>query len=627
MTRKGSWVQVPHGPLGLTRTYCHTIGCEWPLRFGVTTNLTTRASRQRQGRRESRDGRSTVTADESIGAREPLDVARHRRQRADWRMSKEGSGGSSAFVAVDVETTGFSVGTDRVYEVAIIGLHAEGKETWTYQSLCRPPGALSRRLHPVDAAPSFEDIAGDVLGNLRGAPVIVGHNVTFDLEMLDAELRRLGAGLPEVKYLCTDDLALRLHLDVPNRRLSTRCHVLGVDVDGFHSAAMDARAAGLVLLEIFRIADERGLLDAARVPSTFAGSATKWPDLPPSGRAMVRDLGVLPPASRPSEDDTYTREPGMAVVDLDLASVPGVSERMAELGVVLARRRLRASPPTAEWPEEYVALVPDLDADDIAVSASAAGRLLQWLDDPTGELAAAEADFEDDGFIGERGVERLRRIISVFDGAGDPQVSEARPMLARLLRYEPGHGHGEVVAAYASAVEAARRLVDEDDEDLMAAAAGEWIDYLEAQRDVDGICALIAEATDFPGLEECLGLASFVHRLRAGGETAMACSAAAALSEALGDAGLMNPAGDVCAEWAQALAQDKRVDEALTVFGTAWRRGWASTALANRHSYILERQHRFEESIEVCDRGLALDPAAELLTARRARCAGKVQRT
>ena len=126
-------------------------------------------------------------------------------------MATETSGGSSAFVAVDVETTGFLVGTDRVYEVAIVGFDTEGKETWTCQSLCRPPGALSRRLHPVDAAPSFADIAGDVVG---------------------------------------------------------------VDVDGFHSATTDARAAGIVPLEISRIADERGLLDAVRVPSTFRGSAT-----------------------------------------------------------------------------------------------------------------------------------------------------------------------------------------------------------------------------------------------------------------------------------------------------------------------------------------------------------------
>lgn len=135
-------------------------------------------------------------------------------------------------VVVDVETTGFVKATDRVYEVGIVTFDGAGTVVDRFETLVRPDGPLSERLAgPLADAPSFAEVAGEVVARLQ-AGVVVGHGAAFDLSMLDRELARVdaGLGLPEVGYLCTSDLALALHVDSPSRRLGMLCHVLGVDI-------------------------------------------------------------------------------------------------------------------------------------------------------------------------------------------------------------------------------------------------------------------------------------------------------------------------------------------------------------------------------------------------------------
>ena len=69
-----------------------------------------------------------------------------------------------AYVAVDVESTGFQPGRDYIYEVAVVSYADDGRELDCYQSVCRPGGdELSPRLRSLAAAPRFAEIAGDVV--------------------------------------------------------------------------------------------------------------------------------------------------------------------------------------------------------------------------------------------------------------------------------------------------------------------------------------------------------------------------------------------------------------------------------------------------------------------------------
>jgi DNA polymerase-3 subunit alpha (Gram-positive type) len=114
------------------------------------------------------------------------------------------------------------------------------------------------------AAPTFAEIAGDAISRLAGG-VVAGHNVIFDLRLLDAELRRLGHQLPTLAYLCTRELAYLLGVDVPNHSLAALCHYFGIDQPRWHTASDDAAATAALLARLVALAASYGRTDLARL--------------------------------------------------------------------------------------------------------------------------------------------------------------------------------------------------------------------------------------------------------------------------------------------------------------------------------------------------------------------------
>ena len=104
----------------------------------------------------------------------------------------------SGFAVVDVETTGFSPDDERIVEVGLVALDADGVEVGSFSTLIdpgRPPGPTY--VHGISAAmlkgaPTFDAIHAYLADQLSGR-VVVGHNVDcFDLAFLRAECVRYG---------------------------------------------------------------------------------------------------------------------------------------------------------------------------------------------------------------------------------------------------------------------------------------------------------------------------------------------------------------------------------------------------------------------------------------------------
>jgi DNA polymerase III epsilon subunit family exonuclease len=146
---------------------------------------------------------------------------------------------------VDVETTGFNPGADRVVEVAIVRMSPSGVVEEQFVSLVDPGRDVGPTwVHQITddmvaGAPTFGDIAGDVLELLDGA-VAVAHNASFDGGFLGFELAHAGIRSPSVPAACTMQLARWSRLDVPNFKLATCCEALGLTNSGAHSALGDA---------------------------------------------------------------------------------------------------------------------------------------------------------------------------------------------------------------------------------------------------------------------------------------------------------------------------------------------------------------------------------------------------
>ena len=128
------------------------------------------------------------------------------------------------FAVVDLETTGFSplVG-DRIVEVAIIQVSPTGERTDEYVTLVNPKREVgAAHVHGIaqqdaDAAPTFEEMAGDVLSRLEGL-ILVGHNVRYDLDFLGAELSRQASSFPRSLPCARSNLATGC---IPNWRTTS----------------------------------------------------------------------------------------------------------------------------------------------------------------------------------------------------------------------------------------------------------------------------------------------------------------------------------------------------------------------------------------------------------------------
>lgn len=156
----------------------------------------------------------------------------------------------------DLETTGKEPGVDRIIEIGIARFE-KGDPLDTYQSLVQPGAPIPEIITSITGisdedvadAPRLESILEDVLERLSAQPLLA-YNHTFDLNMLQGELDRLGrtATFPP----CIDPFPFCwVHLRntglTKNAQLGTICEHFGITLDAAHRADHDAAAAVRVL--------------------------------------------------------------------------------------------------------------------------------------------------------------------------------------------------------------------------------------------------------------------------------------------------------------------------------------------------------------------------------------------
>jgi DNA polymerase-3 subunit epsilon len=168
----------------------------------------------------------------------------------------------TAFVVVDLETTGGSPVDDAITEIGAV--RYEGMErVGSFRSLVDPrrpiPTSITHLTGISDGlvadAPTIEQILPTFLEFARGC-VVVAHNASFDVGFLNAALLRLDYPVLPSPAVCTAKLARRLVWpEVPNVRLRTLAGYFRTRVQPIHRALEDAEATG----EVFQ-----GLVDVGR---------------------------------------------------------------------------------------------------------------------------------------------------------------------------------------------------------------------------------------------------------------------------------------------------------------------------------------------------------------------------
>ncbi|WP_329243743.1 exonuclease domain-containing protein [Actinoallomurus sp. NBC_01490] len=167
------------------------------------------------------------------------------------------------FAVLDVETTGLRPERGaRVCEIAVVRMRGDGEVLDEYATLISPASPIRNDVYHgitdthVSGAPTFPQVAGDVLARLGNA-IVVGHNLEYDQRFLVAEFGRMGLRLQGVPALCTM-VAARFHLDRYTYRLPDIATLVTDEWPAAqHTALGDTRATGLVLAALINQAPQR----------------------------------------------------------------------------------------------------------------------------------------------------------------------------------------------------------------------------------------------------------------------------------------------------------------------------------------------------------------------------------
>lgn len=183
---------------------------------------------------------------------------------------------------LDLELTGLSPQADRICEVAVVRGQV-GRVDGELQSLVRPRAPMSQgalACHGLTGsmlagAPTFGEVAQDVVGMLEGA-VVVAHNVPFDLGFLHRELEE--AGLPLAPPVTLDTLLMARRLFAfPKNNLGEVCEALGVVLEQAHRALADARATFAVFSRMIEVLDPEGTLTVGELSELVEALAPNSP--------------------------------------------------------------------------------------------------------------------------------------------------------------------------------------------------------------------------------------------------------------------------------------------------------------------------------------------------------------
>ncbi|WP_193556110.1 PolC-type DNA polymerase III [Paenibacillus ginsengarvi] len=169
------------------------------------------------------------------------------------------------YVIFDIETTGLSVVTNKIIEIAGVKMK-DGKIVEKFASFVNPhekiPYNIQQLTNITDEmvidAPELEEVLLKFTAFVEGT-VLVAHNARFDMGFMQANLKKLGMAELTNPVLDTLELARQLFPALKNHRLNTLTNKYKVGLVNHHRAVNDAEALGHVLVGLLKDAAGSGL--------------------------------------------------------------------------------------------------------------------------------------------------------------------------------------------------------------------------------------------------------------------------------------------------------------------------------------------------------------------------------
>jgi DNA polymerase III subunit epsilon len=169
---------------------------------------------------------------------------------------------SAIITVIDLETTGLSAKKNSITEVTAIQ-YVNGEEIAKFSTLVQPNDAITPEVENltgitaemVAGAPPLMMMMNDLLQFMGANPIIVGHNVTFDLGFLKAKCEECGFFGMESRIavetaLCTRVLATKILPGLPSYEGIVVANQCGYYNPNPHRAEADVRMAAAILFEL-----------------------------------------------------------------------------------------------------------------------------------------------------------------------------------------------------------------------------------------------------------------------------------------------------------------------------------------------------------------------------------------
>lgn len=173
---------------------------------------------------------------------------------------------SLTVMVLDCETTGLNAAYDRLLSLAAVRVQGTGLlRNETIDVLVNPGEPIPARstaIHGITDAMVMQSRPlaeqwHEIEPMLRDC-VIVGHNIGFDLTVLENELRRAGLQWQRPASLCTVQLASALDPRLSDLNLEKLAEIFGIAVTGRHTALGDALVTADVYLHLLALMTTKG---------------------------------------------------------------------------------------------------------------------------------------------------------------------------------------------------------------------------------------------------------------------------------------------------------------------------------------------------------------------------------
>jgi DNA polymerase III epsilon subunit family exonuclease len=106
----------------------------------------------------------------------------------------------------------------------------------------------------IENSPSFAEVSEVIKWNIENAPLVIAHNLSFDMEMVDLEFERFGQKIKWPDKICTVEQTV--HLKGYRVSLSVLHETLfGMPFTGAHRAKVDVSALLFICKELYRIGE------------------------------------------------------------------------------------------------------------------------------------------------------------------------------------------------------------------------------------------------------------------------------------------------------------------------------------------------------------------------------------